>query len=442
MNLSHNERVVLLKHDILNCPYHVFGYHDDCASYFCKGLKENEVNLVPQMQTSGLWADILGARNIVAHYVSSLIYNVNNNVVEGFNNVIVKYVGGKRINYSLRGSYSARCHTAVTSFNFGSNYISHLHKKMTNLSPGIITKKYIKKVDKMCELSRRRRLNFKKSTFTMNKRKLFSGPDDDYGAVEMGCEIIDMPFDEYQNKKELFLKKITLKSEEIVAIERSTIGQQDNDMWQQYRKYRLTASNFGKVCKLRPTTSRANTVKHILYDIFQGSSATRYGIENESITRNAVQETLGITIQLAGLFIHKSLHYLAASPDGLINEDSIMEIKCPSSIKEYTPQEAVTLEKLKYMTDYKGKLVIKKTDNYYFQVQGQLNIAEKKYCYFVVWSPKGFVIDKIFRDESFWNTKIELFVTRFYMESLLPEIIDSRFDRGLSIRPGIPEKIV
>ncbi|KAL5238042.1 hypothetical protein ACI65C_005452 [Semiaphis heraclei] len=248
--------------------------------------------------------------------------------------------------------------------------------------------------------------------FTMTKRKLFSGPDDDYGAVEVGSEIIDIPFDEYQNKKEIFLKKITLKSEEIVAVERSTVGQQDNDMWQQYRKYRLTASNFGKV--------------------YMES-------KNESIVRNAVQETLG-TIQLAGFFIHKSLHYLAASPDGLINEDSIIEIKCPSSIKEYTPQEAVTLKKLKYMTDYNGKLVLKKTDNYYFQVQGQLNIAEKKYCYFVVWSPKGFVIDKISRDESFWNTKIEPFVTRFYMDSLLPEIIDSRFDRGLPIRPGIPEK--
>lgn len=90
-----------------------------------------------------------------------------------------------------------------------------------------------------------------------------------------------------------------------------------------------------------------------------------YGIENE-IARNAFQETLGITIQLAGLFIHKSLHYLAASPDGLIHEESILEIKCPSSIKEYTPQEAVTLEKLKYMTDYKRKLVLKKNGQLLF----------------------------------------------------------------------------
>jgi len=118
----------------------------------------------------------------------------------------------------------------------------------------------------------------------------------------------------------------------------------------------------------------------------------RYGIENESIARNAVQENLRITIKPAGLFIHKTLHYLAASPDGLINEDSILEIKCPSSIKEYTPQEAVALKKLKCMTDCEGKLVLKKSDNYYFQVQGQLNIAEKKYCYFVVWTPKGITL--------------------------------------------------
>lgn len=101
------------------------------------------------------------------------------------------------------------------------------------------------------------------------------GPNDDYGAVEMGCEIIDMPLDEYQIKKEIFLKKLMLTHEEIVSIERKTVGKQDNDTWQNLRKPRLTASNFGKVCKLRPITSRANTIKYILYDIFQGSSATR-----------------------------------------------------------------------------------------------------------------------------------------------------------------------
>jgi len=55
------------------------------------------------MESCGLWVDILGARNIVAHHSSSLIYNVNNNMVEGFNSVIAKHVGGKRVNFSCRG---------------------------------------------------------------------------------------------------------------------------------------------------------------------------------------------------------------------------------------------------------------------------------------------------------------------------------------------------
>lgn len=104
---------------------------------------------------------------------------------------------------------------------------------------------------------------------------MFAGPDEDYGALELGCEIIDMSSDDNLKKKN-FLQKLKLSAEEIVTIERDTIEQQDNDQWRIHRKSRLTASNFGKVCKLRPSTSRANTIKYILYDLFQGNSATKY----------------------------------------------------------------------------------------------------------------------------------------------------------------------
>lgn len=83
---------------------------------------------------------------------------------------------------------------------------------------------------------------------------------------------------------------------------------------------------------------------------------------------------------------------MAASPDGLIDEidgDSILEITCPSSIQEYTPREAFENGTLKFMADNEGQLVLKKTDKRYYQIQGQLNISEKTYCYFVVWTPKG-----------------------------------------------------
>ncbi|KAL5245838.1 hypothetical protein ACI65C_013246 [Semiaphis heraclei] len=119
---------------------------------------------------------------------------------------------------------------------------------------------------------------------TFPKRtKNIDGPDEHYGAVEeLGCAIIDMLDDEYLKEKNKFLNSLKLTMNEIVELERRTIGQQNNSDWQTYRKSRLTASNFGKVCKLRPSTSRANAVKSILYDIFQGNSATRVDFTGKS----------------------------------------------------------------------------------------------------------------------------------------------------------------
>lgn len=39
----------------------------------------------------------------VVHHSDSLIHFINNNHVEGYNSIVAKYVGCKRINYSLRG---------------------------------------------------------------------------------------------------------------------------------------------------------------------------------------------------------------------------------------------------------------------------------------------------------------------------------------------------
>jgi hypothetical protein len=35
------------------------------------------------------------------------------------------------------------------------------------------------------------------------------------------------------------------------------------------------------------------------------------------------------------------------------------------------------------------KLILKKNNCYYFQILGQLNTTKRKWCYFVVWTPKG-----------------------------------------------------
>jgi hypothetical protein len=38
---------------------------------------------------------------------------------------------------------------------------------------------------------------------------------------------------------------------------------------------------------------------------------------------------------------------------------------------------------------------LKRTHAYYFQVQGQLLITGRQFCYFVIWTPKGLILEKI-----------------------------------------------
>lgn len=55
-----------------------------------------------------------------------------------------------------------------------------------------------------------------------------------------------------------------------------------------------------------------------------------------------------------------------------------------------TLEETVEASKIKYLTiDQDGNIQLKRNDNYYYQVQGQLRVANKGACYFIVWTPKG-----------------------------------------------------
>jgi len=91
----------------------------------------------------------------------------------------------------------------------------------------------------------------------------------------------------------------------------------------------------------------------------------------------------------SGLMVDLNQPFLAASPDGLIESDSLVEIKCPASAKDMTPEEGINSKKIKSFNILDEKLHLKRTDNYYYQVQGQLHITRRMYCYFCIWTPKG-----------------------------------------------------
>ncbi|EZA49485.1 hypothetical protein X777_12279 [Ooceraea biroi] len=267
------------------------------------------------------------------------------------------------------------------------------------------------------------------------KQKRFNreaGPDSHYGPH---LQKPDLPPHVFEQLQQHHAAKLLENANNRVEIECQTRGQSDCELWQSLRREMLTASNFGIVCRMRPTTSCAATVKSILFPPSIETVAMKYGRDMEDVAKKQIAAKLNKDIRPCGLFIDEENPCLGASPDGLIDEDGLLEIKCPLSAENLTTDEVVQkLPQLKTVFDKKNPDEMNQKHRFFYQVQGQLNITRRDYCIFVVWTPKSFKIVRVSRDESFWKNQMLPLLIRFYNESMLPEILDSRHNRHLPIR--------
>jgi len=242
-----------------------------------------------------------------------------------------------------------------------------------------------------------------------------------------------------QEKANQILEKLQITRSRQAVIEQATRGQGCNHEWRRERKQRLTASNFGRVIKMRSTTSCSNTVMSILYpDKLDNLEAIKYGKLNESVAIEELnlrlrEQGLG-HVEPCGLFVDIWKGFLAASPDGLVGREGLVEVKCPLRCAGQSVLELTRADKnFCLKEDGEGVLKLKKNHNYYYQIQGQLHIANRSRCYFMVWSPLGSHHEVIEYDPDFWEESEEV-LEAFYRNCLLPEIVDPRAPRGLPVR--------
>ncbi|KAL4718464.1 hypothetical protein ACJJTC_017658 [Scirpophaga incertulas] len=163
-----------------------------------------------------------------------------------------------------------------------------------------------------------------------------------------------------------------------------------------------------------------------------------HGIENEQQAIQQIQQQEKVVISPCGLFIDEMYPFIGATPDGLISDDIIVEVKCPITAAKIEFIEAVKGNKIQILKYDKKthQFVINKNSNWYFQIQGQLHITQRRLCLLGIWTgEKSPVhIEYIARDDDFWNQKMESKLVTFYMKCLLPELVDSRHTRGMAIR--------
>ena len=244
-----------------------------------------------------------------------------------------------------------------------------------------------------------------------------SGTDRHYGPKS---EKPDLPDDVFEKFRQKHVEKLSEDKKNWKQIERNTTEQSDSELWLALRRERLTASNFGNVCKMRPTTSCATTVKNILYPPSVDTAAMRYGREQEKVAITDLSEKLNKNVQPRGLFIDYENPCLGASPDGLVDENGLIEIKCPLSAENFTAEEAIkTIPCLKSIFDRKNPDKINQNHRFFYQIQGQLNITRREYCIFAIWTPKSIKITYVNKDVAFWTNKMLPALLRFYKECML-----------------------
>lgn len=96
------------------------------------------------------------------------------------------------------------------------------------------------------------------------------------------------------------------------------------------------------------------------------------------------------------MFIDEHDSIFGASPDGLIEDDAIVEVKCPKTASKMHPKEAIEQKIINFCTlDENLHMQLKRNHNYYYQVQGQLHITQRSLCYFVFWTPLGMLVEKV-----------------------------------------------
>ncbi|KAJ8888746.1 hypothetical protein PR048_008238 [Dryococelus australis] len=218
--------------------------------------------------------------------------------------------------------------------------------------------------------------------------------------------------DRKQKEQEILemLQNEVKTSEDTAKLQQATVGQNDrkDDAWCMARRYRLTASKFEVVCKRAESTLCDKLVKQSIVPPILRTNAVMYGQHHEESAKNLYGARYKVKVESFGIFVPHWLPWIRASPDGLVLEVGLVEVKCIPSLGNDSLESALINSVLRknlpvqYVTskETKSQLEMKKSHNYYNQIQFQLAITASQWCDLFLYWPGGFECFRIQADRS------------------------------------------
>jgi len=197
-----------------------------------------------------------------------------------------------------------------------------------------------------------------------------------------------------------------------ILLERSRdLPEQRSAEWFKERNTMVTASEVASVVGKNKYSSYNAALKNKVGSIlgpehgigqpFKGNIMTEWGNTHEDRVRDRFCEEYNEICHETGCLRHPFYSFLGASPDGILESGSLLEIKCPYM---RTPVEGVVPE------------------GYMEQMQMQMEVCNLNTCYYVEWKPKTmfqeddtFLVQLIQRDVTWMSRNLET-IEKFWTE--------------------------
>ncbi len=159
-------------------------------------------------------------------------------------------------------------------------------------------------------------------------------------------------------------------------------AEQGSEAWLQARLGKVTASRVADVTARSKSgwgLSRQRYMMQLIHERLYGapadepyfSAAMQWGLQTEPLARRAYESHANVTVVQTGFIDHPRIPGSGASPDGLVGEDGLVEIKCPAT-QTHRKTCARGFVPLRYIK----------------QMQWQMACTGRQWCDFVSFDPR------------------------------------------------------
>jgi len=154
--------------------------------------------------------------------------------------------------------------------------------------------------------------------------------------------------------------------------------EQSSPEWFAQRLGKLTASRMSDASMKNETAGRRNYLAQLVAERLTGevgesfsNSSMQWGTDNEPLARAEYEILRGLDVEQVAFVDHPAIEWCGASPDGLVEDLGLVEIKCPN-----------TATHIDYMLGQKPPA------KYIPQMLLQLACTGRQWCDFVSYDPR------------------------------------------------------